>query len=249
MGNGVSAVTTNAASTGRLPPPAPPPAGTTHLRHCATLTGRCLQQGPDGEYEILATKFLMAGSSFVQFIEQLGPFAAASSKELLKNLNQIMIAGCQRTMRELLDAERQRLTDQGKDPFQMDTALVGTVWVVRTMRFWEVVCSQRMSIAAGEVPDPLSFQATLADAYEKVVKVHLNVAFQKTFEAALRMAPRWEEVRENLVPEGGTDADFAREAAEVIPQVSQVTDKLEVLMSELYPGQYQPVALERAYTL
>lgn len=225
MGNGGSIQTTG----GSLPPATPPPPGVTRLRHCAQQCNKCISK-EDGE--LLATKFLMAGSAFVEFIRHLGGFAGQSADEVRKHLSTIMRAGSQRTLREVLTDERARNALAYE---QQDSAARGAIWVVRTMRFWEKVCSERLEIAAGRVADPPSFHQTVMSAYESVLKSHLDGGGRAAFELAAMAAPAWDEIRAKLVLEDGTDADFAADAAEFLPLVGEVADQLEALLHECYP--------------
>ena len=110
------------------------------------------------------------------------------------------------------------------------------------MRYWEMVCSERLGIANGRLADPPSFERTLATAYEAIVKPFLadDIIAQTAFELAIKAAPPWDEIREKLVAVNGTEADFSADAKSFIPTISQFATRLEDLLKDTYP-QYETV--------
>ena len=218
MGNGASMAqqqVSKVTGAAQLLPAPPPNADETRLRQCARLTAHCL----DGEDDVHVTRFLLAGSAFVAFVESLGGFAAHTAGEIKGNLTAILNQSRGAShMRDLLHKEKAsgkhddvHGAESRRDitaPYADDSAAMGVFWVVLSMRYWECVCIERRNLAAANYT-ATSLRQSLENGTERVLRKHMGgIGFSAVQTLAVNCAPEWEELRAMIVAPGGVDAEF-----------------------------------------
>ena len=166
MGGGASLPATSGPS---LPVALPPKPGVSHLRHCTKLTSFSLS----GDADVDVTRFLVAGSAFVNFVKSLGGFAHQASNDLRAHLTVVLSSKLEgiTSMRVLLEREQALDGDSQKERGSMfveGSASNGVFWVVVAMRYWEEVCRLRCKLAG--VSDPPELKDTLVAAHERVLR-------------------------------------------------------------------------------